>query len=81
MSPDPSKEAPALKRVKERTLETGQPSTFAPFNIHIVKARRDEYIYGTITQGGAFMTKLSYHLSPEERWHVVNYVRSLAEKY
>ena len=80
MSPDPSKEAPVLKRVQQRALE-GTVYGFAPFNIHIVKMRSDGYIYGTISQGGAQMKRLDYHLSPEERWHIVNYVRSLADKY
>lgn len=80
MSPTPEMESPAQKLVKERAAE-GINYPFAPFNIHMFKMKSDEYIYGTITHGGAFMKRLDYHLSPEERWHVVNYVRSLANKY
>lgn len=43
----------------------------------------DKYIYATITHGSAsgLMKRMSYHLSPEERWDVVNYVRSLVDEH
>lgn len=69
MSPDESYHSPVQKR--------GMSS----FPIAIVKARSDEYIYATMHHGGALMKRVSYHMSPEERWHVVNYIRSLKEKY
>jgi len=43
----------------------------------------DEYIFAIITHGSAsgLMKRMSYHMSPEERWDVVNYVRTVADKY
>lgn len=49
-------------------------------NIDLVKNYSDEHIFAVITHGSAIMKRMSYHLSPEERWDVVNYVRSLADK-
>ena len=37
----------------------------------------DGYIYGTIVNGGIVMPSLGDALSPDERWQVVLYVRSL----
>jgi mono/diheme cytochrome c family protein len=50
-------------------------------NIHLIKLRTDASIYSTITHGNAIMKRLDYHLDPDERWHIVNYVRSVANKY
>ena len=50
-------------------------------NIHLIKLRSDASIFATITHGNAIMKRLDYHLDPEERWHIVNYVRSVADKY
>lgn len=69
MSPDPSFNSPVQKK--------GMPGA----NIHLVKNYTDEHIFAVITHGNAIMRRQSYHLSPEERWHVVNYIRSLANKY
>lgn len=41
----------------------------------------DEYIYRTISNGAAIMKRLDYHIPPDERWHVVNYVRTLIDEY
>lgn len=41
----------------------------------------DAEIFSTITYGNAIMKRMDYHLSPEERWHVVNYVRREIEKF
>ena len=41
----------------------------------------DAEIFSTITYGNAIMKRMDYHLSPEERWHVVNYLRTEIEKY
>ncbi len=50
-------------------------------NILLVKTYSDEHIFAVLTHGsGAIMKRVSYHLSPEERWHVVNYVRSVANE-
>ncbi len=38
----------------------------------------DGWIYGTITNGfGALMPEYGSKISPEDRWHIVNYVRLL----
>jgi len=39
--------------------------------------RTDGYIFGTITFGGALMPIYGNDLTPNERWHVVNYVRNV----
>ena len=77
MSPDPSYNSPMQKRLLEQPDKGIMPS----YPLRVAKDRPDEYIYGTITQGGVWMPRFSYHLSPRERWHVVNYIRSLANKY
>ena len=62
---------------KSPVQEKGMPG----FAIEVVQARPDEYIFSTITHGGAIMKRMDYHLSPEERWHVVNYIRSLINDF
>jgi mono/diheme cytochrome c family protein len=57
-----------------------EASGMVPFPISIIRVRSDAYIFSTITNGGAIMKRLDYHLDPEERWHIVNYVRSIANK-
>ena len=37
--------------------------------------RTDGFIWGYMTFGGAIMPSYANDLSPDERWHVVNYVR------
>lgn len=49
-------------------------------NLDLVKMRSDASIFATMTHGSAIMKRVSYHLSPEERWHVVNYIRHLAKQ-
>lgn len=51
-------------------------------NIQTITAarRNDGYIYSTLSHGSAIMQRYSFHLSPEERWHVVNYIRHLQEQ-
>ncbi len=46
----------------------------------IQKARTDGYIHHVIGTGGAIMPAYGEALSAEERWHVVNFVRSLARR-
>ena len=57
-----------------------EASGLVPFPITVIRVRSDAYIFATITNGGAIMKRLDYHMDPEERWHVVNYVRSIANK-
>jgi mono/diheme cytochrome c family protein len=45
----------------------------------VVNMRSDGYIFGTLSNGsGGLMPRMDYNLSPDERWHLVNYIRSLA---
>ncbi len=44
-------------------------------NDFIQKQAFDSWIFATITFGGKLMPAYSNDLSPDERWHVVNYVR------
>jgi mono/diheme cytochrome c family protein len=44
------------------------------------KARTDGYWYSYIAVGGAVMPAYGEALSPEERWHVVNFLRTLAAR-
>ena len=46
----------------------------------IQKGRTDGYMQHVIGTGGAIMPAYGEALSPEERWHVVNFVRSLAQR-
>ena len=39
------------------------------------KSSSDGFIWGYITFGGAIMPSYANDLSPDERWHVVNYIR------
>ncbi len=49
-------------------------------DITVAGMRSDEHIFAVMSHGNAIMKRVSYNLSPEERWHVVNYVRDLANK-
>ena len=49
-------------------------------NPELQKARTDGYWQSYLSVGGAIMPSYSESLSAEERWHVVNYVRTLASK-
>jgi mono/diheme cytochrome c family protein len=49
-------------------------------NADLQKGRTDGYWQSYLSVGGAIMPSYGEALSPEERWHVVNYVRSLAQK-
>ena len=49
-------------------------------NAGLQKARTDGYIQHVIGSGGAVMPAYGEALSPEERWHLVNFVRSLAAR-
>ena len=68
MTPDPERRSEVQKR--------GMPGA----NILLVGNYSDEHIYSVITHGSAIMKRQSYNLDPEERWHVVNYIRSLANR-
>ncbi|MCB1044156.1 MAG: cytochrome c [Acidobacteria bacterium] len=48
-------------------------------NIEITRIRSDGYLFATLTHGSAIMKRYSYHLSPEERWHVINYIHHLQQ--
>jgi mono/diheme cytochrome c family protein len=41
------------------------------------RERADGFIYGTIRSGGALMPPFAEVLSPDERWDLVNFIRSL----
>ena len=44
----------------------------------VANMRSDAFLFSTITNGsGALMPRQDYNLSPDERWHVINYIRSL----
>ena len=49
-------------------------------NPTLQKARTDGYWHSYVSVGGAIMPSYGEALSPEERWHVVNFVRTLAAK-
>ena len=49
-------------------------------NAGLQKARSDGYIQHVIGMGGAVMPAYGEALSPEERWHLVNFVRTLAAR-
>jgi len=49
-------------------------------NADLQRGRTDGYWQSYLSVGGAIMPSYGEALSPEERWHVVNYVRSLAQK-
>jgi len=44
-------------------------------NDFIQKQAFESWIFATISFGGKLMPAYSNDLSPDERWHVVNYVR------
>jgi S-disulfanyl-L-cysteine oxidoreductase SoxD len=49
-------------------------------NAALQKARTDGYWQSYLSVGGAIMPSYAEALSPEERWHVVNFLRTLAKK-
>ncbi len=49
-------------------------------NPDLQKARTDGYWQSYLSVGGAVMPAYGEALTPEERWHVVNFLRSLAKK-
>jgi len=49
-------------------------------NAELQKVRTDGYWYSYISVGGAVMPAYGEALSPEERWQVVSYLRTLAAK-
>lgn len=52
---------------------------FPPPDLQLTTGRRtDGYIYATIRNGGAIMPPLGHLVTPAERWHIVNFVRSIA---
>jgi len=60
----------------------GEKLVLRPFDLTSpsVQAISDGLIFGYITFGGAVMPIYGNDLSPTERWHVVNYVRSALGK-
>ena len=49
-------------------------------NPDLQKARTDGYWQSYLSVGGAVMPSYGESLSAEERWHVINYLRTLAAK-
>jgi mono/diheme cytochrome c family protein len=49
-------------------------------NADLQKARTDGYWQSYLGAGGAVMPSYGEALTPEERWHVVNYLRTLAKQ-
>lgn len=49
-------------------------------NLALQKARTDGYWQNYLSVGGAVMPSYGESLSAEERWHVINYLRTLAAK-
>jgi hypothetical protein len=49
-------------------------------NADLQKGRTDGYWQSYLSVGGSVMPSYEEALSPEERWHVVNYVRTLAQQ-
>jgi mono/diheme cytochrome c family protein len=49
-------------------------------NAELHKVRTDGYWQSYLSVGGAVMPSYAEALTPEERWHVVNYLRTLAKQ-
>ena len=49
-------------------------------NVELQRARTDGYWHSYIVVGGAVMPAYAEALSSEEAWHIVNYLRTLAQK-
>lgn len=49
-------------------------------NAELQKQRTDGYWHSYIVAGGAVMPSYGEALSPQEAWHIVNYLRTLAQK-
>src|SRR5262249_42310612 len=49
-------------------------------NPDLHKVRTDGYWQSYMSVGGAIMPSYGEALTPEERWHVVNFLRTLAQK-
>ena len=76
MTPDPNLWPPV--KVGKLPGETEIRWSMPAADINLVKNYTDEHIFAVITHGsGAIMKRMSYHLDPEERWHIVNYIRSI----
>jgi mono/diheme cytochrome c family protein len=57
----------------------GKKLMFPPPNLPASLGRfTDGYLYATIRNGGALMPPQGYRIPPVERWHLVNYLRSIA---
>lgn len=51
-----------------------------PLQAELVQAKSDGFMEHYMGSGGALMPSYGEALSEEERWHVVNFIRSLAKK-
>lgn len=51
-----------------------------PLQAELVQAKSDGFMEHYMGSGGALMPAYGEALSEEERWHVVNFIRSLAKK-
>jgi mono/diheme cytochrome c family protein len=49
-------------------------------NVELQKQRTDGYWHSYVVVGGAVMPAYGEAMSPQEAWHVVNYLRSLAAR-
>jgi mono/diheme cytochrome c family protein len=74
MTPDPDEYPPV--RAGHLPGEEEQRWDMPAADIRLVRNYSDEHIYAVITHGSAIMKRFDYHLDPEERGHVVNYIRS-----
>jgi mono/diheme cytochrome c family protein len=53
---------------------------FPPPSLPLAAGRRsDGFLYGTIRNGGAIMPSFGHAMSPDERWALVNFLRSIAQ--
>ncbi len=82
MSPDEADWSPVRRGLLPGEVADQPRWSMPAANIELVRAANysDEHIFSVISNGSAIMKRMDYHLSPEERWHVVNYVRSIANK-
>jgi mono/diheme cytochrome c family protein len=61
---------------KSPVQEKGMPGP----GLAIARVRNDAYLFSTISNGSAIMQRYSYHLTPDQRWQIVSYIRHLETK-
>lgn len=77
---DASAKSPVQLGGKSHYREGAEFQGMPGADINVVSMRSDEHIFAVMSHGNAIMKRVSYNLSPEERWHVVNYVRDIVNK-